>query len=61
MDKQSNSTTAMAITESNEAVAGFAAVLETGQVISLREPSGRCVEWASRRWIGGSIADKSSP
>jgi hypothetical protein len=48
----------MAITESNEPVGSFATVLETGQVISLHEPSGRCVEWAKRRWIGGSIAEK---
>jgi hypothetical protein len=48
----------MAITESNEPVGGFATVLETGQVISLHEPSGRCIEWAKRGWIGGSVAEK---
>jgi hypothetical protein len=48
----------MAITESNEPVGGFTTTLETGQVISLHEPSGRCVEWAKRRCIGGSIAEK---
>lgn len=48
----------MAITESNEPVGGFVTVLETGQLISQHEPSGRCVEWAKRGWIGGSIAEK---
>src|SRR5579864_8770761 len=47
----------MAITESNEPVGGFATVLETGEMISLHDPSGRCVEWAKRGWTGGSIAE----
>jgi hypothetical protein len=48
----------MPITESHQLVGGFATVLETGEVISLHEPSGRCVEWAKRGWTGGSIAEK---
>ena len=48
----------MAIAEGKIPVGGFTTVLETGEVISLHEPSGCCVEWAKQGWTGGSIAEK---
>ena len=48
----------MAITESGVSVGGFKTKLDAGKMNLLHIPSGRCVEWAGRSFVGGPLAEK---
>ena len=48
----------IAITESRVSVGGFKTKLDAGKMNQLHIPSGRCVEWAGRSFVGGPLAEK---
>jgi hypothetical protein len=46
------------LTKEREPFGGFRTKLEAGRIIALHHAAGRCVEWTSRGWIEGDIAEK---
>ena len=54
----SSGNVSMAITESGVSVGGFKTELDAGTTILLHSPSGLCVEWTGRSFVGGPLAEK---
>ena len=48
----------MGLTQERRPFGGFSTIIESGSVVTLHKPDGRCREWVTRGWIGHPIEEK---